>query len=133
MSSIPALNVFLNVVVGIAAIISALIIFLTMYTTVAERKRQIGILKSLGMSNFQIIASITKEAMLITAAGMLVGVAASLLLRWVLNQNITLDVEMRPTILAAVLFVGIIGAAFGAIYPAFRAARLDAVEALACE
>ena len=51
MQGIPALNVFLNVVIGVAGAISALIILLTMYTTVTERTRQIGVLKSLGMSN----------------------------------------------------------------------------------
>jgi putative ABC transport system permease protein len=50
MSSVPALNVFLKVVVTVAATISTLVILLAMYTTVTERTRQIGILKSLGMS-----------------------------------------------------------------------------------
>ena len=133
MTSVPALGVFLNVVVGIAAVTSALIILLTMYTTVAERKRQIGILKSLGMSNWQIIESITKEAMLISLLGMFTGLAASLALRWALSNELTMEIEMRPVVLAAVLFVGIIGGALGAVYPALRAARLDAVDALAYE
>ena len=54
MAGIPAMNVFLNVFIGIAAVISALVILLTMYTTVTERTRQIGIMKSLGMSNAKI-------------------------------------------------------------------------------
>ncbi|HEV7929030.1 MAG TPA: ABC transporter permease, partial [Nitrosospira sp.] len=37
MQGIPALNVFLNVIIGVAALISALVILLTMYTTVTER------------------------------------------------------------------------------------------------
>src|SRR5262249_43973087 len=45
-----AFNVFLNVVKGLATVISLLVILLTMYTTVAERTRQIGVLKSLGAS-----------------------------------------------------------------------------------
>ena len=51
-SGVPALNVFISVVVAIAAAISLLVILLAMYTTVTERTRQIG-LKSLGMSNGQ--------------------------------------------------------------------------------
>jgi len=54
MSSLPALNVFLRVVIGVAATISTLVILLAMYTTVTERTRQIGILKSLGMSKASI-------------------------------------------------------------------------------
>ena len=49
-SGVPALNVFIKVVVGVAAAISMLVILLAMYTTVTERTRQIGILKALGMS-----------------------------------------------------------------------------------
>ena len=62
MQGIPALNVFLNVIIGVAAVISALVILLTMYTTVTERTRQIGIMKSLGMSNAKIAWTITQEA-----------------------------------------------------------------------
>ena len=47
-TGVPALNVFIKVVVGVAAAISMLVILLAMYTTVTERTRQIGILKSLG-------------------------------------------------------------------------------------
>ena len=46
LSSVPALNIFLKVVIGVAATISTLVILLAMYTTVTERTRQIGILKS---------------------------------------------------------------------------------------
>ncbi|MFZ0750955.1 MAG: ABC transporter permease, partial [Pyrinomonadaceae bacterium] len=54
LSSVPALNIFLKVVIGVAATISTLVILLAMYTTVTERTRQIGILKSLGMSKASI-------------------------------------------------------------------------------
>src|SRR3982751_4164531 len=69
MQGIPALNVFLDVFVGVAAVISALVILLTMYTTVTERTRQIGIMKSLGMSNAAIGWTITQEALLISFFG----------------------------------------------------------------
>lgn len=133
MSSVPALGVFLNVVIGIAAVISSLIIFLTMYTTVSERKRQIGILKSLGMTNGKIVAVIAKEAMLISTFGMAAGIAVSLVLKLSLMHEMTLEIEMRPVVLAAVIFAGVAGGALGAAYPALRAARLDAVDALAYE
>ena len=130
MSSVPALGIFLNVVVGIATAISALVILLTMYTTVTERTRQIGILKSLGMSNAKIAWIITQEALLISLFGILAGVFLTYFLRIVLTQFMTLDIEIKPLILAATMIVGLAGGALGALYPALRAARLDAVEAL---
>jgi putative ABC transport system permease protein len=130
MQGVPALNVFLDVVVGVAAAISALIILLTMYTTVTERTRQIGVLKSLGMSKAGIAAIIVQEALLISIGGVIFGVAATLVLREALSKWTTLTVSVDPSTILTIVVVGVISSAIGALYPGLRAANLDAVEAL---
>jgi putative ABC transport system permease protein len=130
MQGFPALNVFLNVVVGIAGAISALIILLTMYTTVTERTRQIGVLKSLGMSKAGIAWTIVQEALLISFGGIIFGLIGTLVLTYALNNWTTLTVTIDPRIVASIVVVGIISTIIGALYPGVKAARLDAVEAL---
>src|SRR5437763_6305036 len=133
LSSVPALNVFLRVVIGVAATISMLVILLAMYTTVTERTRQIGILKSLGMSKGSIAWVIEQEAILISVLGVFIGVLMTLLVRFFVMRSTTLTVDIEPTWIAISLIVGLIGGSIGALYPALRAARQDAVEALSYE
>lgn len=133
LNSLPALNIFLNVVIGVAATISALVILLTMYTTVTERTRQIGILKSLGMSNGKIAWTITQEALLLSFCGIVLGIVLTFLLHFVLSRFITLNFDPSRELLIITAIVGLLGGALGAVYPALRAARLDAVESLSYE
>jgi len=130
MQGVPALNVFLNVVVGVAAGVSVLIILLTMYTTVTERTRQIGVLKSLGMSNPGIAWTIVQEALLISLGGVLFGLLATIALKFILTKWTTLIVSIDPKLVAMILVIGILSGVIGALYPGLKAARLDAVEAL---
>lgn len=132
-SSVPALNVFLKVVVSVAATISTLVILLAMYTTVTERTRQIGILKSLGMSKRSIAWVIEQEAILVSVLGVGIGVLLMLLARFVVMRSTSLVVDVEPKWIVISLVVGLIGGSIGALYPALRAARQDAVDALSYE
>lgn len=132
-TGVPALNVFIKVVVAIAAAISLLVILLAMYTTVTERTRQIGVLKSLGMSKTSIAWVIEQEAIIVSVLGVLTGIALTLLIRFAVMRSTSLIVEIEPRWILVSLGVGLIGGTIGALYPALRAARQDAVEALSYE
>ena len=133
LSSVPALNIFLKVVIGVAATISTLVILLAMYTTVTERTRQIGILKSLGMSKASIAWVIEQEAIIVSVLGVFIGVVLTMLLRVTVMRSTSLIVDIEPKWIAISLVVGLIGGSVGALYPALRAARQDAVDALSYE
>ena len=132
-SGVPALNVFIKVVVGVAAAISVLVILLAMYTTVTERTRQIGILKSLGMSKTAIAWVIEQEAIIVSVLGVVVGVLLTMLAKFAVMRTTSLTIDIEPRWVLIALAVGLVGGTIGALYPALRAARQDAVEALSYE
>ncbi|MEP6818461.1 MAG: lysylphosphatidylglycerol synthase domain-containing protein [bacterium] len=132
-SGVPALNIFIKVVVGVASVISMLVILLAMYTTVTERTRQIGILKALGMSKTRIAWVIEQEAILVSLLGVAVGVGLTFAARLGVMRTTSLAVEVEPRWILIALLVGLVGGTIGALYPALRAARQDAVDALSYE
>jgi putative ABC transport system permease protein len=131
-SGFAGFNIFLDLVAGLAAVISMLVILLTMYTTVSERTRQIGILKSLGASKLFIAGVIEKEALTISALGVIGGLAVVLVARFFLLRR-GMNVELEPGYIIRAVLGGLISGLVGALYPAMRAARQDPVEALSYE
>jgi putative ABC transport system permease protein len=128
-----AFNVFLDVVRGLATVISLLVILLTMYSTVSERTRQIGILKSLGASKFWIAWTFEKEAILISLLGVLGGLAVAVIARFFLVTFLGWKIDLEPASIIYASIAGLVSGAVGALYPALRAASQDPVDALSYE
>jgi len=119
---------------GVAAIICFSVILLSMYNAIIERTREIGILKSLGASRTFIITQILKEAMVIVLLGILVGLVIGTVGLYIITNSFTLlkaDVSISLVLIASC--VAIVATLLGTFYPAFRASRLDPVEALSWE
>jgi len=104
-----------------------------MYTTVSERTRQIGILKALGMSKSRIAWVIEQEALLVSLFGVIVGIGLTLAARFAVMRVTRLVIEIEARWIVIAFMVGIVGGTIGALYPALRAARQDAVDALSYE
>jgi putative ABC transport system permease protein len=130
---IKPLEIFLNIVIWLSVVISTLVILLAMYTTIIERTREIGILKSLGASKTFVIMTIEQEAAVISALGVVFGFIVSLIGKYALESTTRLKIaiELKWVVIAAV--IGIVCGLVGAIYPAIRAANLDVVEAISYE
>jgi len=132
-NSIPSLGIFLRVLVALAAVVSALVVMLAMHTTITERTREIGILKAMGASRFYIISEIEREALLISAIGLVVGFVVALGAGFVIHKSTGLIFEYGWRWAFTAAIIGLVGGAIGAFYPAVRAANLDPVNALAYE
>jgi putative ABC transport system permease protein len=128
------LKEFIRVVSALAALISFLVILLAMYTTIIERTREIGILKALGAGKAYIIKLVMTESLIICSIGVLLGFSLSLAGRAYLGYAFpTLTVALIPRWFVFAALLGIGGGLVGSVYPAYRAASLDPVEALSFE
>jgi putative ABC transport system permease protein len=133
-SNLPGLGAFINVMIGIAVAIGFLVIFLSMYTTIIERTREIGVLKSLGASKGYIVQIVLSETTLLCIAGVIGGVGLSYLMRAIFIRLFpSLTILITPGWIARAGLIAILGGLLGASYPAWMASRKDPVEALSYE
>jgi putative ABC transport system permease protein len=134
-SNVPGLRAFIYVIIGLAIIIGFLVVSLTMYTTVLERTREIGILKALGAAPADIMGILLRETIVLALVGWLAGLGLSLLVNWVINRFVQANLQsvLTPDWWPIVLAIALGASLLGALYPGLRAARQDAIEALAYE
>ena len=131
--NIPALAIFIRIVIGISVTIGFIVIFQAMYTAVMERTREIGILKSMGASKMYIVALILRETTALAIAGIILGTLLSLVAGFTIHARVpVLPMEVfNVGWIGRTTLIAIVGALGGAVYPAFKAARKDPIESLA--
>jgi putative ABC transport system permease protein len=133
-SNLPELRPFIRTMVGLGVVISFLVVLLNMHTMVLERTREIGILKALGFSRFQVVRMLLGETLVLTLMGSGVGITLTFLTQAILRQTTpTLMILISPGWIFSAVALALAGAAAGAAYPALRAASNDPVVALAYE
>ncbi len=134
-NNLPELKTFINVMTVVCVVIGFAVVFLSMYTAVLHRTREIGILKSLGASRGYVLLIILIEAVLLSVAGSFAGIGLSYGSRWLMMKLIpaSLTQAIVPEWWPIAGVIAMAGAALGALYPGLSAARQDPIEALAYE
>ena len=125
---------YVDAVNVIALIIAFLFVMTTLYTMVLQRTREIAILKSCGASNGFILRQVLGESWLLTGFGTLIGIALSYLVAWgFANFAPLLTVKISPQWVLVGIIAAAVGSFVSALYPAWRATKIDMVEALTYE
>jgi putative ABC transport system permease protein len=131
-------NTVLLVFAGVSLFVGAFLIFNTFSMLVAQRVRELALLRALGASRGQVTRSVLVEALVVGIAasvtGFGLGVALAYALRWLLD-TLGIDLPAGPTVIAfrtflVALFVGAGVTSVAALVPARRAARVAPVQAM---
>jgi putative ABC transport system permease protein len=127
---------FTTLLAGIAAVslvVGGIGIMNIMLVSVTERTREIGIRKALGATRRTILLQFLVEAVVLCAAGGIVGIGVGAGTSAVLQRSFGWDAALDVSaLLIAFVFAAVVGMVFG-VWPARRAAVLDPIEALRYE
>ena len=132
------LTMLLGAIAGISLVVGGIGIMNIMLVSVTERTREIGIRKAVGASRADILLQFVVEAIIVTLVGGAVGVLAGVVAARIANgqdfgTGSAVTTVVAPWSIFTALGVSIMIGLFFGIYPAFRASRLDPIEALRAE
>jgi putative ABC transport system permease protein len=129
---------FFNALVAVAIIVSLFGVINTLSMSVLERTREIGVLRALGSTRWQVRRTITDESLVITLIGAAMGIAIGAGLGWALLKGLSFGIPgvgYEPPIatMVAVAVAAVLLGLIAAVLPARRAARLDVIRAISYE
>jgi putative ABC transport system permease protein len=134
-STVGTLTTFVMAIAGISLLVAATSIFNVMMMSVTERVREIGILRSIGTQKGEVLRMFIYEAVILGLVGAVIGAIMSLILGWLVVLAMVGTTEYFFTYQSLIyvpvsMAIGIAICIFSGVYPAWRAANLDPIEAL---
>ncbi len=127
------LNVMTFGIGFIASLVAAIGIIITMYTSVLERKRQIGIMKATGAIGRTIMVQVLEEALVISVVGSMLALGVSFFVVDAINELLlggTKLAVITPVLAVGAVSYGIILTLLAGLYPAWVAIKIDPIKAI---
>ena len=139
-SLISSISALLNVIYGLLAvsILIALIgIANTLSLSIHERTRELGLLRAMGMSRSQLRSSVRWEAVIVALMGTAIGIVVGLSLSWVMvkalqSQGIS-EFSVDPVDVGIIVVLAAVFAVIASVWPAYKASRLEILDAVGAE
>jgi putative ABC transport system permease protein len=117
-------------VAAVSLLVGGIGIMNIMLVSVTERTKEIGLRRAVGARRRDVLGQFVVEAMALTLAGGLAGIAVGVAGAWAVNQALSwATVISMPAVLMSFTFAAVVGMIFG-YFPARRAAGLNPVDAL---
>jgi putative ABC transport system permease protein len=134
-STVGTLTTFVMAIAGISLLVAATSIFNVMMMSVTERIREIGILRSIGTQKGEVRRMFLYEAIILGLVGAGIGAIMSVILGWLVVLAMVGTTKYFFTYQSMIyvpmaMTIGIVICIFSGVYPAWRAANLDPIEAL---
>lgn len=134
-STVGTLTTFVMAIAGISLVVAATSIFNVMMMSVTERIREIGILRSIGTQKSEVRKMFLYEAIILGVVGAGIGAIMSLILGWLVVLIMVGSTKYFFTFQSLIyvpmaMLIGMAICIFSGVYPAWKAADLDPIEAL---
>ena len=137
LDSINQLLAFVFVLLFLSIIISGFGILATLWLSVFERVRELGLLRAVGMARVQVKRMVRIEAVIVAVLGAILGIVIGIVFAWALQRSLSdLGITELSLPVGQLIVLMILAALIGvvaAILPARRAAKLNVLEAISYE
>ena len=130
MGMLEKINNFMFAIAGITLVIGGFGVFNTLMTSINERKKDIGIMRAVGASRNQIIKALVYEAVVVGAAGGILGYLAGTVLAYIIGPIIFEGtmISFVPIYLPLSIVLALCISVLATLYPAFRATKVKVAD-----
>lgn len=136
-AQIDQLLLIITVLLAFAIIIAVLGISITLGLAVFERTREIGLMRAVGMTKRQTRKMVRWEAIIVSTFGAIVGIVigtlAGIVLSYAVPDTIIDGISFSLPTIIAILVGAVVAGLVAALYPSFKASRMDVLQAIATE